>query len=383
MATRTSTPAAARTAHGAGRQPPPLHLFFGGDEYLVARAARAALDALCPPDDQALGVEEVDGRADNAEQAVAALRRCLDAARTSSLFGGRKAVWFRDATFLASVKLMKAAAVSPWLAELTELLRAGLPSGHVLVISAPGVDKRTALFKACKAAGEVREFAVSDKAYLAVREARPRAREAFEAAGLRAGADVIEALLERAGTDTRQIVQEVAKLAAYLGGRKTATEEDVREIVSPCREAVGWDYADAVAAGKAAAALTILGRLLYQGANGIQLVSALEWRFRELLVMEACLDRGWLAAGPRGPSWSDDPEAGDLLGSLGTRDPRGQHPYRVGILARQARGFRPGVIRRAQAVIVETREAMVSGFAAPERLLEFLTVRLAAGGRRG
>ena len=64
------------------------------------------------------------------------------------------------------------------------------------------------------------------------------ASDAFRKAGLNIGPDALGEFLEKTGTDTRQIVQEVEKLSVYLGDRKNVQVADVHAIVSPSREAV-------------------------------------------------------------------------------------------------------------------------------------------------
>jgi DNA polymerase-3 subunit delta len=362
------TPAAGRAAH----------LVHGADEYLVATHARALLERLCPPADQAFGAEEIDGRADSGDAAVAVLRRTLAAARTPGLLGGRKTVWLRDATFLADPKVWRAAAVTPWLDELVALVRDGLPSGHALILSTPDIDGRSSLFKAFETAGTVREFAVSEKAYLAEQSAAEQVRGAFKDAKLAADDRTQAAFLARVGTDTRQIRQEAGKLAVYLGDRQRVEPADIEAICSPTRETIVWDLQDALGRRDLAGALGFLRSLGFQKEEPVGLMAAIEARLRDLQVFRDCLDRRWASVSGRVVSWSDDPEAESALAALGRHDPRRLHPYRASLLAAQAQRFGAAELQRARDRALATREEIVAGFSNPALLLEFLLLRLLA-----
>ena len=84
-----------------------VYLFYGNDEYLVGHNARQRVDAICPKEEQALSLEIIDGSAAKIDDAVAAVDQCVAAFRTVGLFGGKKVVWFRDASFLKNAVIMK------------------------------------------------------------------------------------------------------------------------------------------------------------------------------------------------------------------------------------------------------------------------------------
>ncbi|RKX36076.1 MAG: hypothetical protein DRP64_18920, partial [Verrucomicrobia bacterium] len=132
-----------------------VYLFYGNDEYLVGLNARKRVDAICPEAEQSLALEVIDGNAAKIDDAVAAIDQCIAAFRTVGLFGGKKVVWFRDVMFLKNAVIMKNEQVKRLLGELASDIKAGLADDQFLIISAPGVDKRSAFFKAVNAAGEV------------------------------------------------------------------------------------------------------------------------------------------------------------------------------------------------------------------------------------
>lgn len=351
-------------------------LVYGPDEFRNNETARALIDTLCPPEEQAFGMEQVDGRADSVDAAVTVLRNCLLAVRTAGFLGGRKVVWFRDATFLKNERVLKSEDVRRWLGELTELVQKGLPAGHSLVLTAPAVDGRSALYRAFKSAGRVVEQRLPEKPREAEAAAVDLARSYLEKAGLRADEVVVFELVRRVGGDAATLAQEATKLAAWAGERCVVTTEDVQRLTPATREVASWTLADAIGPGRTGEALGALAQLLGQSESAIALAAGLEARFRDLMMLRECEDRGWARLVGSYASWSSAPEAEAVLSALGDRDPRRLHPYRAGRLLEEARRYSADRLRSIRAAILDVRERMVSGFARPDLLLELLVIRI-------
>jgi DNA polymerase-3 subunit delta len=356
-----------------------VHLVYGEDEYLVSTNAKELVDRLCPKADQAFGLEIVEARVDLVADAISAIGRCLDGLRTLGFLGGRKVVWLRDATFLGSGVIGESADVKTRLDDLVKLIKAGLPQGQTLVVSALKVDGRSAFFKACQSAGNVMKFELPDKSYQLEQQARGTAGDAFRKIGLNMGPDALEKFLDKTGTDTRQIVQEVEKLFVYLGDRKSVQVVDVQAIVSPSREAISWDMADAVGNRDLPGALKVLRQLLFQGENEVGLIISLENRFRDLLMYREALDRKWLSVTGQEPwlkvEWRQSPEIEALASAL-AKDPRQTNPYRAGKLVAQARKYSRQELARCQALTLSAHETIVSATSVKELMLEFLVIKL-------
>lgn len=359
-------------------QDAPVYLVVG-DEYLVSADARELVDRLCPPDEQALGLEIVDGRADTVADAEAALEEALQGLRTMGFFGGRKTVWLREATFLAQKRVAGSDAIKQRVASLTADIKSGLPEGVRLVISAPGLDKRSALYKACDGHGVVHEYAVADKPWLAERQARERAGQLMAEEGLKAAPGALDALIGKAGTDTRQIAQEIGKLAVYLGVREEVTVDDVREIVAMAREAMAWDFVDAVGARDLPLALSILRQLIFQNVNAMVMLMALESRFRELVIFRECLSKKWCVVRESGNyvklAWAEDPSMDEVLGVF-EPDPRKMHEFRAARLAQQAANYSRRELVQAQNLVVETHEHIISRSLRGDLQMEFLVLKV-------
>lgn len=357
-----------------------VYLLSGTDEYRVSAAARRVVDGLCPPAEQVFGVEEIAGQADNADQAAALLRRCLVAIQTLGFISNGKVVWLREAAFLKNQAVMRSAAVQQWIGELTDVIKRGLPAGHRLVISCPGVDGRSAFYKACDAAGMVVGFDIPEKSYLADKHAEMRAVEAFRAAGLRADGAAMVEFVRRVGPDTRTIHQETAKLACYLGDRKDVKAADVADVVSVYRESEVWDLADRVGERDLPGALAVFRRLIRQKEEPVRLVTGLETRFRELSFIRDAAERGWIRMAGSEGVWTA--EGAPVLDALGGWDMRKMHKFRLGRLLEQARKYEPRELVRAGRETTKVREQVVAGFGSADLLVELLLLKLLAPVRR-
>lgn len=359
----------------------PVWLIWGGDEFLVSRQARELVDRLCPPDQQALGLEIVEGRVETKDPAILALQQCRSALNTVGFFGASKTVWLRDAEFFSDAKVGRLADVKAEVARLAELIKGGLLAGQRLVVSTTKVDRRSAFYKACQALGEVREFAVPEKTGEREKYTREIVRLLLREADLRASHEAVEDLVGKVGGHSRQLAQEIEKLRTYLGARRDVTEEDVRLIVSPSREAAGWDLADAFGERNLSKALETLRQLLFQNEKAFVLIMGLQNRVRELLVFRTCLDQRWVRVHGEKPwykaDWLGAGDAESLFDSLPDNlHPAKMNPWRAGRLGAQAALYSRAELIRAQQVLLEAHEAMIQTGVPHELLLETGLVKI-------
>jgi DNA polymerase-3 subunit delta len=363
----------------------PVYLVFGNDEYPVSMNTRKLIERLCPDDQRAFGLEVIDGGADTVEEALDAVRKSLEALRTVGfLMSGHKVIWLRDVNFLSdSTRPGKSKTVKDAVQGLTDEIKRGWDAAQSLVISSPKVDKRTAFYKACKKAGEVQEYALPERGSEAEKEVRHRARVLMRRAKLEMDEEVFDCFIERAGLDTRLIVQELEKLALYKNGPGRVTRPEVEAMVCSSRDTPGWDFADAVAGRDLPRALRVLRRLMFQRESPVALLIALEKRFSQMLVLRASMDRGWCRLEGRDRrwrklSWREGREIEQMFESYGRDDPRHIHPFRQGILAAQADEFSASELMHYQERIMRTHERMfTTGSVSHAVMLELLAIEIA------
>lgn len=382
-------------AHGAKSTPPaaqtkkedlrPLVLVWG-DEYRVADKAKELVPKLCPPSEQALGLEVLDGAVETVDAVVSVVNKCVEAITTVGLFGASKTVWLREASFLSEAAPGRFVESKAAVARLTEEIKRGLLPGQKLLITTPKVDRRSAFFKAVQATGSVIELALPDKPYAAEADAASFLAGVVKEHGLSAPGDALDLILGKVGVNFRMLVQEVGKLSTYLGERRRFTAEDVDAIVSSSRAAQGWDLADMVGRRSLAGALRVFRQLMLQPReNPIGLVITLMSRLRELILFRACLDRRWCRltgeAHWRKVEWSDAPDAEGVLNALPS-DPRQLHPFRAGRLAEQASRFTAAELAECHHLAMESQERMIGEGVPADLVMEFYLIRILGGARR-
>lgn len=364
--------------------PSSVYLIFGGDDYLVSNKAKAIANALVPAGEQAMRLEIIDGRADTVDGAVCAMAKCVEALQTVGLFGAEKAVWFRDVNFLSDTVVGKSESVKSRVGCLAEMIKKGLHRETAFVVTSPKVDKRGVFYKACKSAGEVHEYDVPDNSSQAQKQARQTLQGILARAGLRMSQDVAAEFIEKVGADTRRIVSEIEKLSSFIGERRNVRSDDVKAVTSSSREAMAWDLADAVGRRDLETALKVLRKLMFQKESAIFLITSLGGRIRDLMVYREALDKGWLSEreGYRESislGWGKVPDKVDTVFSVEfEKDPRATHPYRVGILAEQARRFSLRELAGCQEAIVEAHERLVSSSLPDGMILELLLFKMLA-----
>lgn len=360
------------------------YLVCGEDDFQVTLETRRVLDRLMPPEQRELGLEVVDGRVETVDEALATIRQTLESMSMDGLFGGDKVVWLREPAFLSNDRIAKTEAVKTAVQTLAAKIKGGVPEGQALLVSTFSINRGSVFFKSFGGGDAVIDLGSA----LKPKECRERAVE-LVAAWLQKNAlnmttAVRNSFIERVGADSRRLVSELEKLKCYCGDRTEATSADVGEIVSGGQATEIWGFLDAFASRKADAMLTQLRRLYMQLESPIRLVSSLETRVQDLLLVREALSRNWARnAGYGGLQWAAlPPEIESFLASQ-EKDIRKWPPFRTRNLAMQAECWTLGELRAARHVLLETREKLVSTGLSQEGLLETGLIRaLGARGRK-
>ena len=369
-------------AAGAKKSAARLFLVYGTDDLSATRKADALADRLCPPAEQAFGLETInpEGGDKTADEVCAILRNVIEALMTPPFLGGDKTVYLRGAPFFDPLSEPgKFEAVKAETARLVDLLKAGLPGGVAFILLTDSVNKSTSFYKTFKALGEVHAFDEPEKDREAEEDFIPRVERLLSEKGISMPRPVFNAFLDRTGYNLRQVEMEIEKLALYLGGA-TATLADIQLLVAPVRESKFYEFADTFCKGDLAETLRTLDRLFTQRVSPVGLLVNLQNRLRDLVVMSDCLKRGWarLSGGERFRtlSWSVPPEGEALLATL-EKDPRKGNPYALAMLAAQAARFPAARWFRWLNAAVDAQAAMTGGEAVnPEIALELFTTRM-------
>jgi DNA polymerase-3 subunit delta len=165
-----------------------------------------------------------------------------------------------------------------------------------------------------------------------------------------------EKLAAFVGNDLGLLAQEIDKLLAYVGDGRRIEEADVKLLVSQVREAIVFDFVDALGSRDGRQAVAILHRLLDDGAPPPYLLTMIARQFRILLQIK-------------------DLESRELASGT-IRERLGLHPFVFEKGVGQARRFTLEQLERAYELILEADAAMKTGRMEPVLTLDLLTVRL-------
>lgn len=223
-------------------EPSPLVLVDGDDAVLISSAVSELLDDLVGDGDRTLMVEDFA----NEEVDLAAV---ADACATPPFLAERRIVVVRDVGRFVTDE------VQPLLAYLED----PLPS-TVLVLTGGSGQVPPKLAAAARAKGRL----INTK--LAAKEAPSWLRGQAKQAGVQLTPDAEAALVKHLGEDISRAGALLEVLAAAYGDDGTPLDqEDVEPYLGEAGAVPPWDFTDAIDAGDAKAALTLLHRLLGAG----------------------------------------------------------------------------------------------------------------------
>lgn len=256
-------------------EPRTSFVYFGSDEGAAASAAAACYAELTAGDD-GWGNEVIDGAAATVDEAAAIVERTISGLQMMNMFGGRKVIWLKGATFMGdSPSGARSETVQAALENLVATL-GNLPADTLFVLSATEVDKRRSFFKKLSQVAEMKESSridiskpgwESEVAALVLRLAKPL-RLKFENAAL-------DLFVQRVNESSRQISNELAKLDVYLSEeRRTVTEQDIDLMVAVSRRGVIFEISRAIERADSRQALRLVNEQLAQGEQGVTIMRA-------------------------------------------------------------------------------------------------------------
>lgn len=337
----------------AKKGPAPAYLVAGEEDALVDRAVAAITDRVLSGGQRGAGdfsLTRLDGKTCKAQDIEAA-------ARTASLFGGRRLVIVSNAAAQRPEEQKKLSAYLGKPVPTTTL---------VLVVRGAGAGTRDPKRARAAKAAKLYKKAVEKGGGINVDCPRPRARDLprlagrlLEEQGLRADRDGQYALVEAVGEDLGGLVRAVEKLALYKGGSGTVGAEDVAEVVADTRSQSIFALTDAVGEGSADRALRILDRMLRDGESALAVLGHLARHLRNLARVQALDRRG---------------QGQDTI-----RAELGLHPFVVKKCLMQVRRFSPGMLHRLLPALGEADVQLKRSTLPGVLVLERLVLDLCAG----
>lgn len=292
-------------AMSAAQAEKPFVFVCGADDFLVNRLGKARYEELAQDVTDEFSREVVSGFANNVGEVAEAVNRFRESVQTISMFGGRRVVWLKDVNFLADTVTGRAESTLRLVEDLQQILGSVNPAEVSVVVTAAPVDRRRAFPKWCEKTADFTlvggdaDNAGEALAGVVLAEAREQ--------GVTFGEGAMQMLLARTGANTRLLIEEVRKLAAYAGdagdgaGRPAVIEEaHVEEITPNVAEGDFFEAAEAFFSGNLKWTLDALHRHFYAGEHSRPILSALLNRNRILIQVRALIDAGDARIGGRG-----------------------------------------------------------------------------------
>ena len=226
--------------------PAPVLLVCGEDDFNVKQRARQAFQKWS----EELGGmdhEIIDAQVSNSGEALKSLSKLREALNTLPFFGGGKAVWLQNCSFLGDDRTAASQAVTEALSDLSSDLKKFQWRNVRLLISAGKVDKRKTFYKTIEKIGSVESFAalsLDDKDWAS--KAEDHALKQLKSLKKAIGDEALSEMVNNVGPNLRQLSNEVEKLSLYVGDRAQIHVDDVNAIVTRNKQARAFALGDAL-----------------------------------------------------------------------------------------------------------------------------------------
>lgn len=361
----------------------PLALVWGDDEFSVKKRARQVYDQWCQSSGS-LDQEVIDGNAANTGEVFKILKRLQEALDSLPFFGATKVVWLQNCNFLGEERPATSAAVTERLTSLAEAWKNYDWKTTRLLISAVKIDRRRIFYKTLEKIGHVESFmawSTTDRDWAEKAEAwvRLELRPWKKAISIEAAAD----LVARIGPNTRQLTNELEKLALSVGNRPQIESADVELMAPRQKSAQAFALADAVGDRVLPRALQALDEELWEMKSDHQksplgLLYGLISKIRVLIVLKELLRAGHLKAESDYARFKAQLERlpENLIPVDKRYNPLAQHPYTLFKAQAQTRRYALPELVRAMDVLLETNLQLVSSSLDEAVVLQQAIVRL-------
>ena len=346
-----------------GAAPARAYVVAGPDEFLVGRFCREIADALkkAMP---AAGFERIESDKDPIN----------DILFSDGLFASEKIVWIKNGEDFFAKSAKNAAVLEAFFATPSESV--------FLVAGSTEADaknpctawaKKNAVFLAVPALNlekyqERESFFQDISRYVLAPAGKKMARASFEA------------LIEKTGSDARQILGELEKLVVYAGTRQEISAKDVEDLVGVSAEKKFYNFTQAVGDRDCVLAISIWNRLRQQGEGALFLVRSLSGHFRMLLIARSLfghLNRGLANSTQAFFTKLDRIKAAPPEDAGGESDAfLKMHPYRIFHLFKQCLRFEERELAEKLLLLKESETSVKACSFADQAFMENLIVRL-------
>ncbi len=272
----------------------------GGDDFIVTRLGKALFESKKGDTEDEFSTEIISGVASNVSEVEIAVGRFRQAVHTLPLFGEKKTVWFKDVNFLGDSVTGRAEGTLAQVAMLQETLCEVEPESVALVISAFPVDRRRSFLKWCEENADFRLAGAGSDREISI---LPLIEEECRELGVNLGRDEREYLIAKLDGNSRLIIEELRKLATYLGDEgNTISEAHIAELVTDFGEGNFFEASEAFFSFDLEWTLAAIRRHFFSQRDARGLITSFQRRNRLLIQLRVLLDCGELGRGGGGIS---------------------------------------------------------------------------------
>lgn len=255
----------------------PTYLFWGDDDFTIAQAIKELREAVLDSDWQQFNYQKIAGDAPDAPS------EALNQALTPPFGLGGRLVWLEGCTACQHCP-------EELFAQFQRTLPAIPPNSHLLLTSTKKPDGKLKLVKFLKQVADTREFSLIPP--WKTEEIASRVREFSQKLGVNLTPAAMHLLAESVGNDTRQLWNELEKLAIY--GQQQSKPLDASAIAALVNANTqnSLQLAAAIRQGNTPQALGLVADLLARNEPALRLVATLVGQFRTWAAVKLKLEAG-------------------------------------------------------------------------------------------
>jgi len=341
-----------------------VYFVCGNDDFLVNRKAQAIIqDCQRELSPEAL-IEIVEGSVNNVSEVEAAVRKFKEATQMLSLFGEKKLVWLRKVSFMGEGATSRAEGTREALNDLQALLEQASSNDIWILITASPIDRRLQHFKSFEKVTNttfIEESKSSATADLLI-------CEECKEWGVSITNDASKALIAKVNGNSRMLVQEIQKLATYLGVPGSVINEQlVIEHVQQYGEGDFFEIAEAFFSFNLKWTLEAIDRYFYTNSDARAVITSLQNRNRLLIQLKTLIDAKAIKVTPSGiDKKSFELAASEFSQGSGVKDAKSSYSVftqNLWYLGRLAQSAQKTTLKK----LIDFQQAFIKAF---ERILE-------------
>ncbi len=351
----------------------------GDDDYLVIQEARKFFEEKTKKLSDSFSQEIILARANNVGEVEACIRNFCQAVQTRSLFGDKKVVWLKDINFLEDSITGRAEGTKAQLEILQNCLLELDSTAVDVILSAYPIDRRRKEYKWFEQHGKC--IVLSDSKD--PEQLKILAKKEAAAYNIKINEDALELLLAKINNSPRLVIEEIHKLATYIGlENKPIDEALVQALVPEFGESNFFETADTFYCKNLNQILESISKYFFHNKEARPLLAALQNRNRLLLQLKALLDSGKVARG--GFSITKDSlsawqkEYGAYSSNTAEKSSfciYTQNPWYLSKLAATAKSFDLKTLIQYQLEFVKTFSKLISNYNEQEKVMRELAMR--------